>query len=75
MAESSSSPELEGVASRHSLSQIQNNGPIELPRPGARKTQSTAETRATGRYSIATRYAYVPVAQVQGRPCKTNAGL
>jgi hypothetical protein len=70
MVESACSIPLQGVASWHSLPQKQNNGPVFLPVTafkGARKVQSRAEIRATGRYLMRR---YTPTSrshEVQGR--------
>src|SRR6266571_7467044 len=50
MVESARSIPLRGVASWHSLPQIQNNGPVffQVTVSGVRKMQNRAEIRATG---------------------------
>jgi hypothetical protein len=73
MVESACSIPLQGVASWHSLPQKQNNGPVfskVTAFKGARKVQSHAEIRATGRYLMRR---YTPTSrshEVQGHTCK-----
>jgi hypothetical protein len=47
----------------------------KLPRPGARKTQSRAEIRATGSYLIERKTPTSRSHEVQAKACQTNARL